>query len=274
MRRDVGARVLPLREAFVQYADSWVHSFDPQCHSTTGFRTVLLALRAELRKRGVFTPQDQPRLDALLDLVALGTVADVVKLDANNRLLVAQGLRRMRAGRMCPGIAALFRVAGRDARRASTFDLGFGLGPRLNAAGRLADMSLGIECLLTDDYDRAMSIAAELDGMNRERREIELPEATARLMLTILDNMAEGRPISLTPHDAEVSTQVAADILNVSRPFVIKLVDNGTLPCRRVGTHRRLRMADVLAHKRTMEAEFEAAARELSEIGQELGGYD
>lgn len=107
-----------------------------------------------------------------------------------------------------------------------------------------------------------------------ERREIELPEATARLMLTILDNMAEGRPISLTPHDAEVSTQVAADILNVSRPFVIKLVDNGTLPCRRVGTHRRLRMADVLAHKRTMESEFEAAARELSEIGQELGGYD
>ena len=148
---------------------------------------VLLALRAELRKRGVFTPQDQPRLDALLDLVALGTVADVVKLDANNRLLVAQGLRRMRAGRMCPGIAALFRVAGRDARRASTFDLGFGLGPRLNAAGRLADMSLGIECLLTDDYDRAMSIAAELDGMNRERREIEA--GMQQEALAILDSM-------------------------------------------------------------------------------------
>ncbi|CAJ0897903.1 Single-stranded-DNA-specific exonuclease RecJ [Ralstonia sp. LMG 32965] len=148
---------------------------------------VLLALRAELRKRGVFTPQDQPRLDALLDLVALGTVADVVKLDANNRLLVAQGLKRMRAGRMCPGIAALFRVAGREARRASTFDLGFGLGPRLNAAGRLADMSLGIECLLTDDYDRAMSIAAELDGMNRERREIEA--GMQQEALAILDSM-------------------------------------------------------------------------------------
>lgn len=148
---------------------------------------VLLALRAELRARGVFTPQDQPRLDALLDLVALGTVADVVKLDANNRLLVAQGLRRMRAGRMCPGIAALFRVAGREARRASTFDLGFGLGPRLNAAGRLADMSLGIECLLTDDYDRAMSIAAELDGMNRERREIEA--GMQQEALAILDSM-------------------------------------------------------------------------------------
>lgn len=148
---------------------------------------VLLALRAELRSRGVFTPQDQPRLDALLDLVALGTVADVVKLDANNRLLVAQGLKRMRAGRMCPGIAALFRVAGREARRASTFDLGFGLGPRLNAAGRLADMSLGIECLLTDDYDRAMAIAAELDSMNRERREIEA--GMQQEALAILDGM-------------------------------------------------------------------------------------
>lgn len=148
---------------------------------------VLLALRAELRARGVFTPQEQPRLDALLDLVALGTVADVVKLDANNRLLVAQGLKRMRAGRMCPGIAALFRVAAREARRASTFDLGFGLGPRLNAAGRLADMSLGIECLLTDDYDRAMAIAAELDGMNRERREIEA--GMQQEALAILDSM-------------------------------------------------------------------------------------
>ncbi len=152
---------------------------------------VLLALRAELRARGVFTPQDQPRLDALLDLVALGTVADVVKLDANNRLLVAQGLKRMRAGRMCPGIAALFRVAGREARRASTFDLGFGLGPRLNAAGRLADMSLGIECLLTDDYDRAMAIAAELDGMNRERREIEagMQQEAMAILASTLDNM-------------------------------------------------------------------------------------
>jgi len=134
---------------------------------------VLLALRAELRERGVFTPATQPRLDALLDLVALGTVADVVKLDSNNRILVAQGLRRMRAGRMHPGVAALFRAAGRDATRANTFDLGFGVGPRLNAAGRLADMSLGIECLLTDDANRAWDIAQELDGMNRERRDIE-----------------------------------------------------------------------------------------------------
>ncbi|MDF3832612.1 single-stranded-DNA-specific exonuclease RecJ [Cupriavidus basilensis] len=134
---------------------------------------VLLALRAELRRRGVFDAQTQPRLDTLLDLVALGTVADVVKLDSNNRILVAQGLKRMRAGRMHAGVAALFRAAGREATRANTFDLGFGVGPRLNAAGRLADMSLGIECLLTDDANRAWEIAQELDGMNRERRDIE-----------------------------------------------------------------------------------------------------
>jgi single-stranded-DNA-specific exonuclease len=134
---------------------------------------VLLALRAELRKRGVFDANSQPKLDALLDLVALGTVADVVKLDANNRILVAQGLKRMRAGRMQPGIAALFRAAGREARRATPFDLGFALGPRLNAAGRLADMSLGIECLTTDDEGRAWAIAQQLDAINRERRDIE-----------------------------------------------------------------------------------------------------
>ena len=134
---------------------------------------VLLAVRAEMRCRGVFDAQTQPRLDALLDLVALGTVADVVKLDANNRVLVAQGLKRMRAGRMQPGVAALFRASGREARRASPFDLGFALGPRLNAAGRLADMSLGIECLTTDDEGRSWAIAQQLDAINRERREIE-----------------------------------------------------------------------------------------------------
>ncbi len=133
----------------------------------------LLALRAELRQRGCFDAASQPRLDALLDLVALGTVADVVKLDANNRILVAQGLQRMRQGRAHPGIAALFSVAGRDLRKATPFDLGFAAGPRLNAAGRLADMSLGIECLLTDDPTRAWQIARELDNINRERRDIE-----------------------------------------------------------------------------------------------------
>ncbi len=134
---------------------------------------VLLALRSELRERGVFDPASQPRLDALLPLVALGTVADVVRLDANNRRLVAQGLRRIRGGTAQAGVAALFRAAGRDPRQATTFDFGFALGPRINAAGRLADMTLGIECLLTDDASRADELARTLDGINRERREIE-----------------------------------------------------------------------------------------------------
>jgi len=134
---------------------------------------VMLALRAELRRRGAFAAAAEPNLGALLDLVALGTVADVVRLDHNNRILVTQGLQRIREGRMQPGLRALFRVAGREAERAATFDLGFALGPRLNAAGRLADMSLGIECLVTDDFGRALNIAQELDQLNRERRSIE-----------------------------------------------------------------------------------------------------
>ncbi|MBK7135353.1 MAG: single-stranded-DNA-specific exonuclease RecJ [Rhodocyclales bacterium] len=134
---------------------------------------VMLALRAELRKRGAFNASPEPNLAALLDLVALGTVADVVKLDRNNRILVAQGLARIRQGKLQPGLRALFRVAGRESERASTFDLGFALGPRLNAAGRLADMSLGIECLVTDDLGQALNIAQQLDQLNRERRSIE-----------------------------------------------------------------------------------------------------
>ena len=134
---------------------------------------VLLALRAELRERGLFTASSQPRLDALLPLVALGTVADVVKLDANNRRLVAQGLKRIRAGNLPAGVASLFIAAGRKANVATTFDFGFALGPRINAAGRLSDMTLGIECLLTDDAARADELAKILDGINRERRDIE-----------------------------------------------------------------------------------------------------
>ena len=158
---------------------------------------VLLALRAELRRRGVFDAQTQPKLDALLDLVALGTVADVVKLDANNRILVAQGLKRMRAGRMHAGIAALFRAAGREARRASPFDLGFALGPRLNAAGRLSDMSLGIECLTTDDEGRAWAIAQQLDEINRERRTIEADMQDTALMLLDTYNPQDRTTISV-----------------------------------------------------------------------------
>ncbi len=133
---------------------------------------VLLALRALLRERGIFSG-GQPRLDSLLPLVALGTVADVVKLDANNRRLVAQGLKRIRAGQMPAGLNALLQVAGRKTASASSMDFGFALGPRINAAGRLSDMTLGIECLLTDDAVRAATLAGELDRINRERRDIE-----------------------------------------------------------------------------------------------------
>lgn len=134
---------------------------------------LMLALRAELRSRGQFPANGGPRLEALADLVALGTVADVVKLDANNRLLVTRGLERMRRGLMQPGIRALFAVAARDPQAASAFDLGFALGPRINAAGRLADMGLGIRCLITNDEMQALELARELDTINRERRQIE-----------------------------------------------------------------------------------------------------
>ncbi len=150
---------------------------------------VMLALRAELRTRGYFgasAPANltEPNLADLLDIVALGTVADVVKLDSNNRVLVHQGLARIRAGRGHAGINALLQVAGRDAQRASTYDLGFVVGPRLNAAGRLDDMSLGIECIATDDAGLAHKIALQLDQLNRQRRSIEAgmqEDALARL---------------------------------------------------------------------------------------------
>lgn len=134
---------------------------------------VLLALRARLRDEGAFTAQTQPRLNELVDLVALGTVADVVKLDKNNRILVSQGLKRIREGRTHPGIAALFNVAHCSMGNASARDFGFRIGPRINAAGRLATMEYGIECLLTDDPDRARHYAEALNQINQERRELE-----------------------------------------------------------------------------------------------------
>jgi single-stranded-DNA-specific exonuclease len=153
---------------------------------------VMLALRAELRKRGAFADGKGPNLADLLDLVALGTVADVVPLDRNNRVLVAQGLQRIRAGRMQAGLKALFAVAGRDPPTAGTFDLGFAIGPRINATGRLADMALGVEALTTDDYGRALNIAQQLDGINRERRAIEADmREAAGILLDDLD--AESR---------------------------------------------------------------------------------
>jgi single-stranded-DNA-specific exonuclease len=145
---------------------------------------VLLALRAELRERGTYANQSEPDLRVLLDLVALGTVADVVRLDANNRTLIENGLARMRAGKASAGVNALFRAAARDPARATVFDLGFMLGPRLNAAGRIDDMALGIECLLADDPVAAQQLAQQLDTLNRARRDVEsdmLEEALAIL---------------------------------------------------------------------------------------------
>lgn len=168
--------------------------FESKCIAGVGVMFyVLLALRAELRERGAFAADAQPRLDALLDLVALGTVADVVKLDANNRRLVAQGLKRIRSGRMQPGVRALFSAAGRDPQRAVSFDFGFALGPRINAAGRLEQMTLGIECLLTDDDAQARELALQLDAINRERREVEAGmREQAEAMVEML--MPEGEP--------------------------------------------------------------------------------
>lgn len=157
---------------------------------------VLLALRAELRERGAFTVQTQPKIDALLPLVALGTVADVVKLDANNRRLVAQGLKRVRLGAMPPGMTALFNAAARKPAAATGFDFGFALGPRLNAAGRLADMTLGIECLTTDDALRADELARTLDGINRERKAIEgdMRELALQMAEEMFDESEEPPP--------------------------------------------------------------------------------
>lgn len=137
---------------------------------------LMLALRAEMRNRDWFSADSgrtEPNLASFLDLVALGTVADVVRLDRNNRLLVNQGLKRIREGRMNEGIRALFSLTGREAVKASSFDLGFVVGPRLNAAGRLSDMSIGIECLLSKSYATALVHAQKLDAFNRERKEIE-----------------------------------------------------------------------------------------------------
>ncbi|MDR0181772.1 single-stranded-DNA-specific exonuclease RecJ [Lysobacter arvi] len=148
-------------------------AFPSKCLAGVGVMFyVLLALRRHLRERGAFAGAE-PDLQVLLDLVAVGTVADVVPLDANNRALVAAGLRRLRAGQGCAGLRALIEVSQRDPARLTATDIGYAVGPRLNAAGRLEDMSLGIECLLTDDLGRARDIAATLNDINSERRAVQ-----------------------------------------------------------------------------------------------------
>ncbi|MER3546461.1 MAG: single-stranded-DNA-specific exonuclease RecJ [Rhodanobacteraceae bacterium] len=149
---------------------------------------LLLALRAKLREQGEFGSAPEPDLSSLLDLVALATVADLVPLDRNNRILVQSGLRRIRSDRACAGIAALIEVAGCDPRKIDAADLGYAIGPRINAAGRLQDMTLGIECLLTDDPPRARELAAILHGINGERRGLQdAMVADAETMLARVD---------------------------------------------------------------------------------------
>jgi len=162
---------------------------------------VMLALRAELRRRGAWQDRPEPNLGALLDLVALGTVADVVRLDRNNRLLVGAGLRRVRSGRALAGVNALYRVAGRDPTRAVSADLGFVLGPRLNAAGRMEDMTHGIECLTCDDRDGALRYAQKLDAFNRERREVE--GTMQESALARLNTLEAGQGYTLSLYDPE-----------------------------------------------------------------------
>ncbi|MBI1421935.1 MAG: single-stranded-DNA-specific exonuclease RecJ [Gammaproteobacteria bacterium] len=169
---------------------------------------VMVALRAQLRERGWFTQLGiaEPNMAEFLDLVALGTVADVVKLDHNNRIMVAQGLARMRAGQACPGILALLQVAGRDYKKVTSQDLGFCVGPRLNAAGRLDDMALGIECLLSTDMGSALQKAQVLDNLNRERRHIEQAmreQAEGQLTALLADAEDAALPAALCLYDPE-----------------------------------------------------------------------
>ena len=194
---------------------------------------VLLALRALLRERGVYTQQTQPRLDALVDLVALGTVADVVKLDKNNRIIVAQGLNRIRLGRTHAGISALFAVAGKKPEAAGVRDFGFALGPRINAAGRLDTMENGIECLLADDPVVALDYARSLNDFNAARQELETEmqqAAETALSCCNVDSLA-----TLTLYDGRFNEGVVGLVASrlkekVNRPTIVFApTDDGAL---------------------------------------------
>lgn len=229
---------------------------------------VMLALRAELRQRGHFESHPEPNMAPLLDVVALGTVADVVQLDYVNRLLVEQGMRRIRTGRMRPGIAALLEVAGRDPKRLVASDFGFALGPRINAAGRLEDMTVGIECLLSKDPAYAMQIAKHLDEVNKSRRELE---QTMREQATVQVDAAMAKvgdgdlPAALCLYDEHwhegVVGLVAGRIKErFHRPTVAFAPgEDGNLKgsCRSIpGVHIRDVLADIAAHRPQMLSKF------------------
>ena len=244
--KEAGMRVLitdhHLPGPVLPRADAIVNPNQPDC----GFASknlagcgvafyLMLALRAALRANGWFAAQrPEPNLARLLDLVALGTVADLVPLDYNNRILVAQGLARMRAGQCCAGVRALLNVAGRALPRLTAGDLGFCVAPRLNAAGRLTDMTRGIECLLADDDTAAAALAVELDALNRDRRAIEADmQAQALAAIADLKLDASGLPYGLCLYDASwhqgVIGLVAARVKDrVHRPVIAFAPGNGS----------------------------------------------
>lgn len=216
---------------------------------------VMLAVRASLRKAGYFTEVlPEPNMGKLLDLVALGTVADVVPLDANNRILVSQGLKRMQSGKACVGIQSILKVAGRDIHRIVASDLGFSIGPRLNAAGRLEDMSLGIECLITDDANRAMQIAEQLDQLNTSRREIEqdMQQQAMKSLQHLVDTMDQADlPFGISLYNSEWHQGVIGILASrikekFNRPVIVFADDNETVIKGSARSIKGLNIRDVL----------------------------
>ncbi len=230
---------------------------------------VMMALRARLRELDWFTQQgiEEPNLARYLDLVALGTVADVVVLDHNNRILVSQGLARIRSGQCSPGILALLKIAGRDYQRIAASDLGFCVGPRLNAAGRLEDMSLGIECLLSDDPNHAMPLAVQLDELNHARRSIEagMQEQALAVLKTMQFDNSDAFPVGVclydeTWHEGVIGILASRIKERLHRPVIaFASAGNGLIKgsARSIpGVHIRDVLASVAAHHPALLEKF------------------
>ena len=216
---------------------------------------VMLAVRSKLREMAYFSEtQKEPNMGQLLDLVALGTVADVVPLDVNNRILVSQGLKRMLSGNACVGIDAILKVAGRDINRLVASDMGFAVGPRLNAAGRLEDMSLGIECLITDDANQAASIADQLDQLNKSRREIEekMQQEAMRSLQHLESSMKQTElPYGISIYDADWHQGVIGILASrikekFNRPVIVFANDTDTVIKGSARSIKGLHIRDVL----------------------------